>query len=58
MPEAKMVLQVHDELVFEVPEAQAEALAAQVKSVMEGVVSFDVPLEVNVAWGHNWLEAH
>ena len=58
MPEAKMVLQVHDELVFEVPEGQAEELAARVKSVMEGVVTFDVPLEVNVAWGENWLEAH
>lgn len=58
MPEAHMLLQVHDELVFEVPESKAEALAAQVKTVMEGIVEFDVPLEVNVAWGRNWLEAH
>jgi DNA polymerase-1 len=58
MPEAHMILQVHDELVFEVPESKAEALAAQVKTVMEGIVEFDVPLEVNVAWGQNWLEAH
>lgn len=58
MPEALMVLQVHDELVFEVPEAMAESLAVRVKDVMEGIVEFDVPLEVNVAWGKNWLEAH
>ena len=58
MPEAKMVLQVHDELVFEVPEDKAESLAMRVKEVMEEVVKLDVPLVVNVEWGHNWLEAH
>jgi DNA polymerase-1 len=58
MPEAKMVLQVHDELVFEVPEGGAEELSGRVKDVMEGVVELAVPLDVNVAWGHTWLEAH
>jgi len=57
-PEAQMLLQVHDELVFEVPEGQAEALGDLVKEVMEGGVTLDVPLEVNVSWGKTWLEAH
>ncbi|MGM0574679.1 MAG: DNA polymerase I [Myxococcota bacterium] len=58
LPAAKMVLQVHDELVFEVREEDAEALAAGATERMEGVVDLDVPLEVNAAWGRNWLEAH
>ena len=58
LPDARMVLQVHDELVFEVPEAEAEALARLVAVEMESVVDLDVPLVVNTAWGSTWLEAH
>jgi DNA polymerase-1 len=57
-PEAIMTLQVHDELVFEAPEAKAEKLAARVKEVMEGVLQLKVPLKVDVNWGRNWAEAH
>ncbi|MCB9729113.1 MAG: DNA polymerase I [Deltaproteobacteria bacterium] len=57
-PDALMVLQVHDELVFEVPEAEAPKLADFVTRVMGGVVDLDVPLVVNAAWGTSWLEAH
>ena len=54
----KMLLQVHDELVFEVPEADAEALAALARQEMEAVVELDVPLVVNTGCGPTWLEAH
>ncbi len=58
LPEARMLLQVHDELVFEVPETGVEALAAIVTHEMERVVDLEVPLVVNAAWGKTWLEAH
>ncbi len=49
--EARMVLQVHDELVFEAPPAELERLSAMVREVMEGVASLHVPLEVGVGSG-------
>jgi DNA polymerase-1 len=55
---ARMLLQVHDELVFEVPEAEVEATAAVVRQVMEGVAQLKVPLAVEVGTGHSWAEAH
>jgi DNA polymerase-1 len=55
---ARMLLQVHDELLFEVPEAEAEATAAVVKRVMEGVARLSVPLVVETGTGRSWGEAH
>ncbi|MEN6643424.1 MAG: DNA polymerase I [Armatimonadia bacterium] len=55
-PEAGMLLQVHDELVLEAPEAQAQAVAGLVREVMENVVELNVPLTVEVAIGHNWRD--
>lgn len=59
---AKMLLQVHDELVFEVPEAEVEATRALVKQVMEGAarpaLDLSVPLDVDAGIGANWQEAH
>lgn len=55
---ARMLLQVHDELVFEVPQAEVDATAAVVKRVMEGAASLDVPLLVEVGTAANWAEAH
>ncbi len=55
---AKMLMQVHDELVFEVPENEVEATEKLVKSVMEGVVELTVPLQVDVDTASNWEEAH
>jgi DNA polymerase-1 len=55
---ARMLLQVHDELLFEVPEAQAPATAAVVKQVMEGVAPLAVPLVVETGAGRSWGEAH
>ena len=53
-----MLLQVHDELDFSVPEAEVEALSALVRDVMENVVSLRVPLVVDVQAAPNWAEAH
>ncbi len=55
---ARMLLQVHDELVFEVPEAEVEPTAALVKDIMESVATLRVPLSVEVGTGHSWAEAH
>ncbi|MEM7044231.1 MAG: DNA polymerase I [Pseudomonadota bacterium] len=55
---AKMLLQVHDELVFEVPEAEAEATAELVRKTMENAAFLDVPLTVDVGTGANWDDAH
>jgi len=58
LPSARLLLQVHDELVFEVPEGDAEALIALSREEMSSVITLDVPLEVNAAPGQNWLQAH
>jgi DNA polymerase-1 len=55
---ARMLLQVHDELVFELPEAEAEATARLVRDVMENAATLSVPLAVEVGHGRNWAEAH
>lgn len=55
---ARMLLQVHDELLFEVPETEREKTAELVRQEMEGVESLDVPLRVELGWGKNWAEAH
>jgi len=54
----KMVLQVHDELVFEVPESEVEAVRELVREGMEGAVPLSVPLAVDIGVGRNWHEAH
>lgn len=54
---ARMILTVHDELLFEVPRSDADAMAALVKTVMEGAVPLAVPLTVDVGVGENWDEA-
>ncbi len=55
---ARMLLQVHDELIFEVPEAELDATAATVKQVMEAAADLAVPLIVDTGHGANWDEAH
>ena len=55
---ARMLLQVHDELLFEVPENEAEKTAALAKRVMEDAAHLSVPLTVETGFGHNWTEAH
>ena len=57
VPGARLVLSVHDELVFEVPPAELERIQAVVRFHMENVVELRVPLVVDLGIGPNWLEA-
>jgi DNA polymerase-1 len=54
----RMLLQVHDELVFEVPEAEVAAMERLVREVMESAATLSVPLAVEVGHGRSWAEAH
>ncbi|MCX7933662.1 MAG: DNA polymerase, partial [Planctomycetota bacterium] len=56
-PRSRMLLQIHDELVFESPPAEAKKLAALVKCEMENAIPLDVPIVVEIGEGSNWLEA-
>ncbi|MHB1397103.1 MAG: DNA polymerase I [Trichloromonadaceae bacterium] len=56
--QARMVLQVHDELVFDVPQAELETVRALVKQEMEGAIPLTVPLLVEIGAGANWRQAH
>lgn len=53
-----MVLQIHDELLFDVPEGETRTLMKVVKDCMENVMELSVPLTVECNYGKNWLEAH
>ncbi len=55
---SRLLLQVHDELLFEAPDAEAEALAAVVKRVMEAAVVLSIPLVAETGQGRSWSEAH
>jgi DNA polymerase-1 len=55
---ADMLLQVHDELLFEVPDGEIAPATPIIKRVMEGAAHLDVPLTVDVGSGHNWADAH
>ena len=54
---SKMLLQVHDELVFEVPDEEQGVMDRLVKKKMEEVYPLEVPLKVHLGWGVNWAEA-
>jgi DNA polymerase-1 len=54
----KMIMQVHDELVFEVPEKELEPVTRMVKEAMENVMELTIPLKVEIHWGKTWNEAH
>ena len=57
-PDIRMIMQVHDELVFEVKEDRVEELTVLVKDLMESAVKLDIPLKVDSGVGDNWDEAH
>ena len=57
-PRAQLILQVHDELVFEVAPEDAPALRERVLERMQGVAELCVPLEVHIGEGRNWRDAH
>jgi DNA polymerase-1 len=54
----RMLLQVHDEVVLEVPEDEVASTAEVVREAMEGAITLDVPLKVDVEMGKNWLDMH
>ena len=56
--DVRMIMQVHDELVFEVAESKLTAINAEIRRIMESATTLDVPLEVDVGVGNNWDEAH
>ena len=58
MPEVKMIMQVHDELIFETPKNISEEVLLLMKSMMEDAVKLDIPLIAEAAIGINWNEAH
>jgi DNA polymerase-1 len=55
---AKMILQVHDELLFDLPESELDDMRDIVKSCMENAIKLDVPLKVDMGEGKNWFDAH
>jgi DNA polymerase-1 len=62
LSDVKMLLQVHDELVFEVPDGREEEAATVIRRVMADAalpaLALDVPLDVEVGWGEHWGAAH
>jgi DNA polymerase-1 len=56
--DAKMLLQVHDELLFEVPPKELETVVEYVTKIMEGVYELRVPLKVDIKTGQNWANVH
>ena len=56
--DGKLILQVHDELIVECPEKEAETVSKLLAEEMENVIHLSVPLSVEVKTGHTWHEAH
>jgi DNA polymerase-1 len=56
--DVRMIMQVHDELIFEIPDAQLEQASEKIRALMNGVAELSVPLLVDVGIGSNWDEAH
>jgi DNA polymerase-1 len=54
----KLIMQVHDELVLEVPQAELDSVTHHVRELMQSVAKLDVPLVVEVGIGENWDKAH
>jgi DNA polymerase-1 len=57
-PQTKMILQVHDELLFDVPKNEVETVAQHIKHLMQTAMPLDVPVVVEYGIGENWLQAH
>ncbi|MBA5602855.1 DNA polymerase I [Pectobacterium aroidearum] len=57
-PQVKMIMQVHDELVFEIHDSVIEESISKIKALMEGCMELNVPLQVDIGTGMNWDEAH
>jgi DNA polymerase-1 len=55
--QAKLLLQVHDELVFELPPSEIAELTTKIKQTMENIITLKIPLIVDIHTGNNWMEA-
>jgi DNA polymerase-1 len=55
---SKMIMQVHDELVFDAHRDEADLLIAKVDEYMRTAIPLNVPMEIGIGKGNNWLEAH
>ena len=55
---SRLILQIHDELLLEVPEEEAEVARGLVRAVMEGALQLEVPLVAEAKLGRNWAEVH
>ena len=55
--EAQLIMQVHDELVVECPDTEAEIVKKILQETMEHIVNWDIPMSVEIGVGKNWLEA-
>jgi DNA polymerase-1 len=55
---SRLLIQVHDELLLELPEEEIEAVSEAVRECMEGAVALSVPLTVRLGTGRDWVEAH
>ena len=55
---SRLIMQIHDELVFEVKESESEIMEGLIREEMEHVVTLSVPLRVSLGKGHSWAEAH
>ncbi|MCK4271050.1 DNA polymerase I, partial [bacterium] len=56
--QAKMIIQIHDELVFEIPKEELNQVSEMIRSKMENALSLKVPIKVDIGVGKNWYEAH
>ena len=56
--ESKMVLQIHDELIFEVPQKEVEIMKTLVKEEMENVIKLNIPLRVSIETAESWGDMH
>jgi len=57
-PEVLVIMQVHDELVFELPESARDWVQAEIPSIMAGVADLSVPLLAEIGFGSSWEKAH
>jgi len=55
-PQARLLLQIHDELIFEAPDEEIHPLSVEVKKIMEHVIKLKVPLSTHISIGKNWGE--
>ncbi len=56
--QTRMILQVHDELVFDAPKEEVEEIKPRIEELMKNALPLSVPMEIGIGSGFNWLQAH